>query len=60
MPERRTRTAVSMSWWGSSQRTMGLRTNPSSESEDGRGRHGGDGSAELTGVSAMLDILAAE
>ena len=59
MPESRTRTAVSTSWWGSSQRTIGLRTNPSSEGEDGRGRHGGDASAEPAGVSAILDILAA-
>ncbi|MBA2474003.1 MAG: hypothetical protein DLM61_22525 [Pseudonocardiales bacterium] len=37
---------------------MGLRTNPSSEGSDGRGRHGGGVSAEPARVSAMLDILA--
>ena len=29
MPDSSTRTVVSTSWWGSSQRTMGLRTNGS-------------------------------
>src|SRR5690348_14810538 len=48
-----------MSWWGSSQRTMGLRTKPRSESEDGRGRHGAGVSAKPAGVSAMLNILTA-
>jgi hypothetical protein len=51
---------VSTSWWGSSQRTMGLRTNPSSEGEDGRGRQGGDVLAEPAGVSAVLDVLAVD
>src|SRR6476469_10067847 len=59
MPDSKTRTAVSMSWWGSSQRTMGRRTKPSSEGSDGRGRHGGGVSAESARVLAMHDILAA-
>jgi hypothetical protein len=39
---------VSMSWWGSSQRTIALRTNPSSDSstDDGRGGQTGGWSAE--------------
>jgi integrase len=50
-------TAVSKSWWGSSQRTMGLRTNPRSEGEDGREGHGTGVSADPAGVSAMLAFL---
>jgi hypothetical protein len=57
MPESRTRTAVSTSWWGSSHRTMGLRTNPRSDGDLGRGGHGGGVSAEPAGVSAMLTFL---
>ena len=57
MPESRTRTAVSMSWCGSNQRTIGRRTNPRSDATDGRDGHGGGPSARSASVSAMLDIL---
>ena len=47
-----------MSWWGSNQRTIGLRTKPSSASVDGRGGLGAGLSSASGGVPATADMFA--